>query len=243
MIRLYFLGLGGWASNPLMSHTSVLLTTGHSRILIDAGECIYSSLRICTPFDVGDIDYIIITHRHGDHLLGLPTFLQHAKRLGIKVRVLGPYDVYYAIKELLEGVGIHKYISLVDFTVIEDGSRLNLNDVTVSAVSALHTVPALMYRFDVNDKCVAYSGDSSPNPGFSRMIEGCDVLIHEASIDDDFRNDALKHGHSTIGDAIRIAEEAKVKRLVLVHRGLKPLTLSHVGVPILLVQRCDALDV
>lgn len=243
MIRLYFLGLGGWASNPLINHTSILLVTKQSKILIDAGECVYNSLRVCTPFDVSDLDYVVITHRHGDHLLGLPTILQHAKRLGIRVKIVGPHDVYEAIKGLLESIGIPKYVSLIDFTVIESGAKLYLGDISVTAVEASHTIPALMFRFDVDGRCIAYSGDSSLNTNFVSMINGCDVLVHEASVDDEFKSEALKYGHSTVDDAVRVAEEAGVKRLVLVHRGLNPLTLLRVGVPVVLVHKCDVLDV
>lgn len=243
MVRLYFLGLGGWASNPLVNHTSMLLVTKQSRVLIDAGECVYNSLRICTPFDVSDLNYVVITHRHGDHLLGLPTILQHAKRLGVKVRVVGHYDVYEAIKELLEGVGVSKHISLIEFTVIEGGLKLSLGDISVTAVEASHTIPALMFRFDVDGKCIAYSGDSSLNTDFVSLINGCDVLVHEASADDEFRSEALMYGHSTVGDAVRVAEEARVKRLVLVHRGFNPLTLLRTEVPVVLIHKCDMLDI
>ncbi|MEM0504214.1 MAG: MBL fold metallo-hydrolase [Sulfolobales archaeon] len=243
MVRLYFLGLGGWASNPLINHTSMLLVAKQSRILVDVGECVYNSLRICTPFDVGDLDYVVITHRHGDHLLGLPTILQHAKRLGVRVRVVGPYDVYEAIKGLLGSIGIPNYVSLIDFTVVESGVKLSLGGISVTAIEASHTIPALMFRFDVDGKCVAYSGDSSLNANFVSLINRCDVLVHEASVDDEFKNEALKYGHSTVDDAVRTAEEAGVKRLVLVHRGLSPLTLLRTKVPVVLVHKCDVLEV
>ncbi len=243
MVKLFFLGLGGWASNPFMNHTSVLLVSECSRVLIDVGECTYSSLRMCTPYDVKDLDYVVITHRHGDHILGLPTILQHARRLGTKVRVVGLNDVYDAIKELLRSVGIPNYSSIVEFTVVDSRGKLWLDRIALTTVSASHPIPALMFRFDVDGICIAYSGDSSPNQDFVDLIRGCDVLIHEASFEDEFRDEALRHGHSTVGDAVRIAEEAGVRRLVFIHRDLNPLTLRSTSVPIVLVHRCDVLEI
>lgn len=243
MVKIFFLGLGGWVSNPFIGHTSVLLVGERSKVLIDVGECSYSSLRMCTPYDVKDLDYVVITHRHGDHLLGLPTILQHAKRLGIKVKVVGLNDVYDAIKELLRSVGIPNYSSVVEFIVVDGGGKLSLDGITLTAINASHPTLALMLRFDVDGKCIAYSGDSSPNPNFANLIRGCDVLIHEASADDELRDEALKHGHSAVGDAVRIAEEAEVRRLILVHRDLNPLTLRSTSIPVVLVHRCDVVEV
>ncbi len=243
VVKLFLLGLGGWASNPFMNHTSLLLVSERNRILIDVGECTYSSLRMCTPYDVNDLDYVVVTHRHGDHLLGLPTMLIHAKRLGTRIRVVGLKDVYEAINELLRSIGIPGYSSIMEFRAIEDGSKLRLGDATLTAISAIHPVPALMLRFDIDGKCIAYSGDSSPNANFIDLIRGCGALIHEASADNEFREDALKYGHSTVGDAVRVAKEAEVKRLILVHRDLNPLTLRSTPIPVVLVHRCDVLDI
>lgn len=243
MVRLYFLGLGGWASNPFVGHTSFLLTTGTTRLLVDAGECVYSSLRMCTPYDVGDIDYVVITHRHGDHILGLPTLLQYAKRLGVKVRVVGCEDVYDAIIKLLDSVGISKYIHLIDFIKVYSGVKVSVGDAALTVMSARHTVESLMLKIEVGNKCVAYSGDTSPNIEFSNLIQGCDVLIHEASSDDELCNEAQVHGHSCVSDAVKIAEGAGVKNLILIHRDLKPPKIRQTSVPIILVHRCDSLEI
>jgi len=61
----------------------------------------------------------------------------------------------------------------------------------------------------------AYSGDSSPiNPDFVRNVE---VLVHEATFVDpeDFESD--RNGHSSVIQAIEVANEANAKSLVLCH--------------------------
>lgn len=243
MVKIYFLGLGGWASNPFIGHTSFLLASKTTKLLVDAGEGTYSSLRKCTPYDIGDIDYILVTHIHGDHMLGIPTILQQAKRLGVKVRIVGLEGVYEALRKLLESVGISKYINVVDFIKIEEMGRVELGDVGVTTIAAHHTVPSVMIKLDVDGKCVAYSGDSSPNETFFNQINGCDVLIHEASVSDELRDEAMIHGHSSVGDVVAFAEKSGIKHLILVHRGVKPLIIRRTSLPIIIVHKCDVVDI
>lgn len=76
------LGTGGWVSNPLLGNVSLLVEVGNSRILIDAGEGTYRALRMC-GFDVNDLDLMLITHRHGDHVMGLSTLALFARSKGL----------------------------------------------------------------------------------------------------------------------------------------------------------------
>jgi ribonuclease Z len=56
---------------------------------------------------------------------------------------------------------------------------------------------------------MAYSCDTEYSPSIVRLAEGADLLLHEAT--------GEGPGHSTSASAGRVAKEAGVGRLVLVH--------------------------
>ena len=64
---------------------------------------------------------------------------------------------------------------------------------------------------------IVYSGDTRPVKSLEKLAESADLLIHEATLDDDLTERAEEDGHSTPSQAARTAKKAKVKRLVLTH--------------------------
>jgi ribonuclease Z len=63
----------------------------------------------------------------------------------------------------------------------------------------------------------AYCSDTAYSEKIVPIIEGADLLYHEATFSDDDANRAKATGHSTTGDAARIAKLAQVKKLMLGH--------------------------
>jgi len=64
---------------------------------------------------------------------------------------------------------------------------------------------------------IVYTGDTRPWKGLVRFAEGADLLIHDATFDDELWERAREDGHSTPSQASETAKEARVKRLVLTH--------------------------
>jgi len=64
---------------------------------------------------------------------------------------------------------------------------------------------------------IVYSGDTRPTKGLVRLAEDADLLIHDATFDDQLEDRALEDGHSTPSQAAETAKEAGVKRLILTH--------------------------
>ncbi|MDE7407037.1 MAG: ribonuclease Z, partial [Muribaculaceae bacterium] len=63
----------------------------------------------------------------------------------------------------------------------------------------------------------AYASDTLADSRVAKAVEGVDVLYHEATYDDSQEALARDRGHSTAGQAARIAAQAGVGRLVLGH--------------------------
>jgi ribonuclease Z len=64
---------------------------------------------------------------------------------------------------------------------------------------------------------VVYTGDTRPSKALAQLAECADLLIHEATFDDELAERAKEDGHSTPKDAAKTAKKAEVKRLVLTH--------------------------
>jgi ribonuclease Z len=64
---------------------------------------------------------------------------------------------------------------------------------------------------------IVYTGDTRPFRGFAKFAAGADLLVHDATLDDELVERALEDGHSTAVQAAEDAKKAKVKRLILTH--------------------------
>lgn len=64
---------------------------------------------------------------------------------------------------------------------------------------------------------IVYTGDTRPPKNFAKFAEKADLLIHEATFDDELTERAHEDGHSTPSQSAKTAKKAKAKRLVLTH--------------------------
>jgi ribonuclease Z len=64
---------------------------------------------------------------------------------------------------------------------------------------------------------VVYSGDTRPGGPLIAAGKDCDVLIHEATFEDDKEALAKKKRHSTVGEAVAAGRKMGARRTVLTH--------------------------
>jgi ribonuclease Z len=64
---------------------------------------------------------------------------------------------------------------------------------------------------------IVYTGDTRPFKGFVKLAANADLLIHDATLDNELAERAEEDGHSTPKLAARNAKKAKVKQLILTH--------------------------
>lgn len=93
---------------------------------------------------------------------------------------------------------------------IKEGADFVLPDVTIIANERL-TTPAEPSR------SYAYCSDTVYNPLVAEAIKGVDVVYHEATYTDGEAEKARQRGHSTAGEAAKIALEAGAKKLIIGH--------------------------
>lgn len=64
---------------------------------------------------------------------------------------------------------------------------------------------------------VSYSGDCRPSADFAAIGLNSHVLIHEATFEDDMRNEAFAKRHSTAGEALVVGSGMKAQSVILTH--------------------------
>ena len=64
---------------------------------------------------------------------------------------------------------------------------------------------------------LVYSGDTVPQENMIYFAKDVNVLSHEATFSEEFRDKALENGHTIAKDAALIAKDANVEQLILTH--------------------------
>ena len=95
-------------------------------------------------------------------------------------------------------------------------SLLGLQDVQAVLVQHCHGARAFSVTLPSGFKA-SYSGDCRPSKNFAKIGKGTTVCIHEATFDDELRNDAVAKNHSTTSEALGIAQAMGAKACVLTH--------------------------
>lgn len=73
-MKLKFIGTSSGQTNPNRNHSAILFENNSSKILIDCGDGISRSL-LHLNISANQIEKIIISHFHADHIAGLPSLL------------------------------------------------------------------------------------------------------------------------------------------------------------------------
>ncbi|MEJ2241060.1 MAG: ribonuclease Z [Candidatus Bathyarchaeota archaeon] len=66
-------------------------------------------------------------------------------------------------------------------------------------------------------RTIIYSGDTGPSEKIVKLAKNADLLIHEATFDDEMKQRAIEDGHSTPSIAAETARKACVKQLIVTH--------------------------
>jgi ribonuclease Z len=223
-LEVGFVGVGGTRLGHAEEATCFVV---NNSILVDVGFNAAVSMQglEVTP---AQIDHVLFTHCHHDHVLGLPGLLFARNQRSSErpeappIQLHGPQDltaVHAAALELLQAQRYPQVVPETQVHHIYPGDSIDIGELRVEVGRAFHPLDARCYRFTdtVTRASLVVSGDTAYHEGLVEFTRDCDVLIHEAAGDPDAETVDMRYLHSRPQDAARVAVEASVSTLALVH--------------------------
>lgn len=223
--------------------TSMLLTLCGRRMVIDCGLGVSRGL-VESGLSLKDLDLVLITHLHSDHVLELGPLIHTAWTTGLDrpVKVYGPIgtravwtgflaSLAYDIKTRIADEGRPDLEALVTIVEYGPGEILSEGGLTVEALRVDHPPVTECFALKVSGsgRTVVFSADTAPFPPLAEFARNADILVHEAMLPDGLDSIIRRTGngsrlrehliasHSFAADAARIAKDAGVATLVLNH--------------------------
>lgn len=215
-------------------HTScVSMRCGERVLVFDMGTGLYPMGE--SVEDVPELD-IFLSHTHLDHIMGFPFFSPayraektlrlyagHLKGEGRTLRdtlstMMSP-PIFPLTLDFLKAK-----VSYLDFDAGQDPPCPHLvkAGIRVTTLPLSHPDRATAYRVDYTGHSACYVTDvehlqDGLDKALVKFIKGADVFIYDSTFDDRDFSRFKGWGHSTWQQAVRLADAANVKQLVLFH--------------------------
>lgn len=224
MAKITFLGT---CSNVTeFDDTVSFLIDDAKKVLVDVGPTIPKQL-LKAGYSPTDVDVIIVTHCHGDHILGFPyllfsMFMQcNQEKVKKKVEVIATASVVSLLKGMLGGCyppGEFPNIDIVWREIPLEIYQLDMDSMRIEFFPVIHSVENIgLYVEMSNKKSLVYSSDTVYCENLISFANKCDLLIQEAFCEKAMSQVAINAKHSSTIDVNRILGEVNCKEVVLVH--------------------------
>src|SRR3989344_2456074 len=151
-MEIIFLGTSSMMPTEDRNHSAILLLYKNEGILVDCGESTQRQLRIA-KIPITKVTKVLITHWHGDHVLGLPGLIQSLEKhqYNNTLEIYGPRGSKKYFKNMFRGFA---YKIDIKYKLKEVNKILFFenNDFVLEALKMDHVIPCLGYSFIEKDK-------------------------------------------------------------------------------------------
>ncbi len=183
MINITFLGTADQMPSIKRNHTAILLSYESENILVDCGEGTQRQFRKA-KINPGKVTRLLITHWHGDHVLGIPGFLQTLSLSGYnkKLYIYGPKHTKEFVRDLLKVFNFQRNFEIAVEEV--SGKFFESKDFYLEAKEMQHGIPTNAYTFvkkgqiRINKIKLKKSG-LPEGPLIKKLKEGKDIIYND----------------------------------------------------------------
>jgi ribonuclease Z len=153
-MKITFLGTSSMVPTKNRNTTSILINYKSENILIDCGEGTQRQLKI-KKLSPSKITKILITHWHGDHILGLPGLIQTLSHSDYKktLEIYGPKNTKKYLKNLLDSFRYQE--TKIKIKVIEINSNKKIfenKDFSLHSQKTKHSIESLAYSIQEKER-------------------------------------------------------------------------------------------
>lgn len=220
-MEVVLLGTGTATPSLARNASGIAVRVQGYTILVDMGPG--TLRRLCEAHvDVKDVDLILVTHFHPDHVSDLVPFL-FASNYAYGPARTAPF--YLVGMEGLEQF-YDALVAVYNGWIVPTGNRLLLRQLTretpdfldlpgvvVRSAPSNHSARGLAYRIEADHVSVTISGDTDVSDEIVALASGTDVFVCECSMPEGRKIP----GHLVPSEAAVMARRAAAGKLVLTH--------------------------
>ena len=226
MTKLVLLGTSNAVPSEQQDSSHMILIGANRVVLIDVSTNPIIRLQRA-KIDPLSLTDVILTHFHPDHVSGVPILLLDSWLLGRKqpLNFYGLAATLDRVEKMMDLYGWQEWpgffpVNFIRLPVQEMAPVLQSSDFNIFSSPVHHMVPNIGIRVEIPEtgESFAYSCDTEPCPEVVVLARGVDYLLHEAT--------GAELGHSSPEGAGKVAAQAGVKCLMLIHYDLQHNNLS-----------------
>ena len=182
--------------------------------------------------------HMLISHTHWDHIQGIP-FFAPLFIPGNEWEIYGPKGLWQSLRAALAGqmehtyfpVALDQFAAKIQYHDIVEGT-FSIGDIKITTRYLNHPALTLGYRFEADGATFVYCCDHEPHSAalasgesvitgvdrrYADFIANADLVVHDAQYTAKEYAAKVGWGHSPVEYAIRVCQDAGVKKVALTH--------------------------
>lgn len=210
-MKIVFLGTNGWFDTNTGNTTCILVETDRFTIILDAGNGIFKLDRY---IDFSKPAYLFLSHFHLDHIAGLHIINKFNFSGGLFI--CGQKGIKAILDKIINKpftIPIKQLKFKTKYIELPTGQKAI--PFKVVSLPLVHSAPTLGYRLEVDNKVLAFCTDTGYCKNAVKLSKAADLLIAECSFKSGQEEAGWPHLNPEL--AARIAKEASVKKMSLIH--------------------------
>ena len=215
-MRLTVLGSSASYAGPGQACAGHLVEGADARVLLDCGNGVLANLS--AVIDPLTLDAVFVTHGHPDHFLdlyALQALLRYAPEgPAAAMPLCVPAGLFEDMSCFLSDRGNSELRAAFTVHEMRAGEPMAAGELLVTPHVTEHTDDSFALTVTDGSVTLCYTSDTAPGEAVVRLATGCDLLLAEATLPEEYRGRAP---HLTATEAGEIARAAGASDLVLTH--------------------------